>query len=81
MQCASARLARSMIDRQYCLRHRVALPSRFPVTPRHDLATRRAVVVDRRDGAELLCAGGHAGPHVWPDGVEVVSDTPNVPER
>ena len=65
-----------MIDRQYCLRHRPALPSRYPVTPRPDLATRRAVVVDRREDAELLCAGTHEGPHVWPDGVEVESAGP-----
>ncbi len=60
-----------MIDRQYCLRHRLALPTRFPVTPRPDLATQRPVVVARREDSELLCAGAHEGPHVWPDGVEV----------
>ena len=60
-----------MIDRQYCLRPRPALLSRYPVTPRTDLATQRAVVVDRRDDCELLCGGAHEGPHVWPDGSEV----------
>jgi len=65
-----------MIDRQYCLRHRPVLPSRFPVMPRTDLATKRAVVVDRREGCELLCAGAHEGPHLWPDGVEVEEAAP-----
>lgn len=63
-----------MIDRQYCMFHRAILPSRYPVTPRTELATMHAVVVDRRDDSELLCAGMHEGPHVWPDGSEVASD-------
>lgn len=66
-----------MIDRQYCLCHRPALPSRYPVTPRTELATRRAVVVDRREYAELLCAGAHEGPHIWPDGTEVEATVPS----
>lgn len=65
-----------MIDRQYCLRQRLVLPTRYPVTPRPDLATQRAVVVDRREDAELLCVGNHEGPHVWMDGVEVEDSEP-----
>jgi hypothetical protein len=58
------------IQRGYCRLHRTALPSRFPVQTRPDMAVRRPEVVATRSGEELLCNGEHDGPHLWPDGDE-----------
>lgn len=58
------------IERGYCRLHRVAVPTRYPVQPRPDLAIRRPLVVATRPGGELLCNGEHSGPHLWPDGDE-----------
>jgi hypothetical protein len=58
------------VERNYCRLHRVALPSRFPVQHRPDLAFRRPIVVATRPGEELLCDRDHPGPCLWPDGDE-----------
>ena len=58
------------IERGYCRLHRVAVPTRYPVQPRPDLAIRRPLIVATRPGQELLCNCEHSGPHLWPDGDE-----------
>ena len=58
------------IERGYCRLHRAALPTRYPVQPRPDLAIRRPLVVATRPGEELLCNCEHSGPHLWPNGDE-----------
>ena len=58
------------IERGYCRLHRAAVPTRYPVQPRPDLAIRRPAVVATRPGEELLCGCEHSGPHLWPNGDE-----------
>jgi hypothetical protein len=58
------------IQRAYCRLHRVALPTRYPVQHRSDLAFHRPAIVATRPGEELLCNSEHDGPHLWPDGDE-----------
>lgn len=48
------------------------LPPAFPVIARNDLATSPAVEVARRDSMILLCDRLHDGPHLWPNGDEVL---------
>jgi hypothetical protein len=68
----------AFIERGYCRLHRVAVPTRYPVQPRPDLAIRRPTVVATRPGGELLCNCEHSGPHLWPDGDEA-GDWPDEP--
>ena len=56
------------VERAYCAAFYHVPPPGFPVQHRTGMTTLRAAVVDRREGAVLLCDGAHAGDHRWPDG-------------
>lgn len=62
------------INASYCLFHRVRLPDRYPVQPRPEMAARAPLVVGMRGEEMLLCNCEHDGPHLWPDGEEVVGE-------
>jgi len=56
------------VERAFCAHFRHAIPETFPVQHRQNLATKKALVVARRDGMILYCDDVHPGDHAWPDG-------------
>ncbi len=65
------------VERAFCAHFRQAMPETFPVQHRHTLATRKAIVVARREGIILYCDGVHPGGHAWPDGSLIEPDGAN----
>ncbi len=66
------------VERAFCAHFRQAMPETFPVQHRHNLATRKAVAVARRDGLILYCDSVHPGGHAWPDGSLIDPDAADV---
>jgi hypothetical protein len=62
------------LDHAYCVNYRHRLPREFPPQDRPGLATVKPSQVAGRPDAVLLCDRQHAGPCVWPDGEQAVSD-------
>lgn len=59
------------LDRFVCTSVHQGLPEEWPVNHRRGLAVAPLQEVDRRGRECLLCDRLHAGPCLWPDGVEV----------
>ncbi|MDP9353813.1 MAG: hypothetical protein M3R02_00750 [Chloroflexota bacterium] len=59
------------VERAFCAHFRQATPQTFPVQHRQNLATKKVLVVARRDAMMLYCDGVHPGDHAWPDGSAV----------
>ncbi len=66
------------VVRAFCSHFQQAMPETFPVQHRHNLATRKAVVVARREDMILYCDGVHPGGHAWPDGSLIEPDGASV---
>jgi hypothetical protein len=60
------------MDHAICLLVTHKVPKAFPVMARSELATMPQVEVARTGSSVLLCDKQHDGPHLWPNGDEVL---------